>query len=169
MAKLPTYEEMAKDIAERALDTEYKGKTLREWIEQIASKQSVDVIPCIVGETVYKICPKCNKDHNGSCERCAWRGCHMTGCDVGVRVWFDGSHEEHDLQIVPYKVTEHRFVTIIKYWNIMFFATAEEAETAKAEYDTIRKIENRHKRYEAYQAWETMREKHYSFLKGGAE
>ena len=40
MAKLPTYEEMAKDIAERALDTEYKGKTLREWIEQIASKQS---------------------------------------------------------------------------------------------------------------------------------
>ena len=85
----------------------------------------------------------------------------MTGCDVGVRVWFDGSHEEHDLQIVPYKVTEHRFVTIIKYWNIMFFATAEEAETAKAEYDTIRKIENRHKRYEAYQAWETKRTRRF--------
>ena len=57
MAKLPTYEEMAKDIAERALDTEYKGKTLREWIEQIASKQSENVVelPCKVGDTVYYI------------------------------------------------------------------------------------------------------------------
>ena len=28
-------EKIAKEIAEKALDTEYKGKTIREWIEQI--------------------------------------------------------------------------------------------------------------------------------------
>lgn len=39
MAKFPSVEEMAKEIAEKALDTEYKGKTIREWIEQIASEQ----------------------------------------------------------------------------------------------------------------------------------
>lgn len=32
-------EKMAKEIAEKALDTEYKGKTIREWIEQITKEQ----------------------------------------------------------------------------------------------------------------------------------
>ena len=33
MAKLPTYEEMGKKVAEKALDEIYEGKTLREWID----------------------------------------------------------------------------------------------------------------------------------------
>ena len=32
-------EKMAKEVAEKALDTEYKGKTIREWIEQITKEQ----------------------------------------------------------------------------------------------------------------------------------
>lgn len=39
MAKIPSVEDMAKEIAEKALETEYKGKTIREWIEQIAREQ----------------------------------------------------------------------------------------------------------------------------------
>lgn len=35
MAKLPTYEEMVKKVAEMALDEIYEGKTLREWIKEI--------------------------------------------------------------------------------------------------------------------------------------
>ena len=36
--KFPTYEEMAQNVAEKALDEyEYKGKTLREWVEIIAA------------------------------------------------------------------------------------------------------------------------------------
>ena len=31
--KTPTIEELAKDIAQKALETEYKGKTIREWID----------------------------------------------------------------------------------------------------------------------------------------
>ena len=124
----------------------------------------VIVPPCKVGQTVYKICPKCNKDHNGTCERCAWRGCHMTGCDVGVRVWRGGSHGEYDLQIVPRKVTENSIITIFEWWNIMYFATEEEANTAKEEYDAIRKIADRNERYETYKAWEEKREMRYAFL-----
>lgn len=43
MAKLPTYEQMAKDVAEIALD-EYmiEGKTLREWIKVIAEQEPCD-------------------------------------------------------------------------------------------------------------------------------
>lgn len=34
--KFPTYEEMAKNVAEKALDEiEYEGKTLREWVKII--------------------------------------------------------------------------------------------------------------------------------------
>ncbi len=41
MAKLPTYEEMGKKIAEEALDGYiYKGKTLREWVDILAQTKS---------------------------------------------------------------------------------------------------------------------------------
>lgn len=126
----------------------------------------VVVPPCNVGSTVYKICPKCNEHHNGSCERCAWRDCFMTGCDVGVRVWYDGSHNEHPKQIVPRKVTKYSIITIFELWNIMYFATEEEANTAKAEYDAICNIQDRNERYEAYTAWEAKRKMHYGFLEG---
>ena len=36
--EFPTIEEFAKDVAEKALDEyEYKGKTLRQWVEIIAA------------------------------------------------------------------------------------------------------------------------------------
>ena len=45
MAKFPTIEEMAQNVAEKALDEyEYKGKTLREWVE-IISAIPVTAIP----------------------------------------------------------------------------------------------------------------------------
>lgn len=178
MSKEKQIEEMAKDLQksehwyfnDHSVDFELDRKKTAENLYNTGyRKQSDNVIPCKVGQTVYKICPKCNEKHNGSCDHCAWRGCFMTGCDVGVRVYFDGSNGDYNLQIIPYKVSENRFVTIIKYWNIMFFATAEEAETAKSEYDTIRKIEDRQERYKTYKEWETKREKHYAFLKGGEE
>lgn len=38
--KYLTYEEMAKDVAEKALDEYiYKGKTLREWIDMLSSSE----------------------------------------------------------------------------------------------------------------------------------
>lgn len=44
MAKLPTYEEMGKKIAEEALDGYiYKGKTLREWVDILAQTRWIPV------------------------------------------------------------------------------------------------------------------------------
>ena len=44
MAKLPTYEEMAKEVAEKALDEYiYKGKTLREWIDAVKQTRWIPV------------------------------------------------------------------------------------------------------------------------------
>ena len=39
MAKFPTFEEMARDVANRALDEfEYRGRTIRQWIDAIAEQ-----------------------------------------------------------------------------------------------------------------------------------
>ena len=39
------------------------------------------LFPTWIGETVYKICPKCNDKHDGSCKNCAWEGCIWSGCN----------------------------------------------------------------------------------------
>lgn len=42
MAKFPTYEEMSKEVAERALDEFlYMGKSLQEWMQIIASEDAI--------------------------------------------------------------------------------------------------------------------------------
>ena len=42
MAKIPTYEEIAKKVAEKALDEFlYEGKSIREWIKIIASEDAI--------------------------------------------------------------------------------------------------------------------------------
>jgi hypothetical protein len=93
----------------------------------------------------------------------------MTGCDVGVRVYEGGSHGDYELQIVPRRVTENSIITIFQLWNIMYFATEEEAKMATTEYDTIRKMEDRHEKYEAYKSWESKRETRYAFLERSNE
>lgn len=88
----------------------------------------------------------------------------MTGCDIGVRVYSDGSCGDKNLQIVPRKVTKNNFVTTLEYWNLMYFATEDEARTAMSEYDAIRNIEDRDERYVAYKKWEKEREIVFPFL-----
>ena len=42
MAKFPTYEEMGKKVAEKALDEFlYDGKSIREWMQIIASEDAI--------------------------------------------------------------------------------------------------------------------------------
>lgn len=43
MAKLPPIEEMAKKVAEEALDNIYMGKTLREWIDAVKQTRWIPV------------------------------------------------------------------------------------------------------------------------------
>lgn len=53
MAKFPTYEEMAKKVAEEALDGYiYKGKTLREWVDILAQTQWIPVETALPEEGV---------------------------------------------------------------------------------------------------------------------
>lgn len=122
-------------------------------------------IPIKTGQNIYKICPVCNPKHNGGCEHCAWRGCQGYGCDVGVRVCSDGSHGDYDLQIILRAVTIFSLTTILKWWNIMYFPTKEEAEKAMKEYLAIREIEDRAERYRQYKEWEDGRRYHFPFLK----
>ena len=121
-------------------------------------------LPVLIGSKIYKICPKCNNNHKGTCKHCAWSGCFPHGCDVGVRIWWEGSFEEHPLQIVEKLFTQNNFWTVLNYWNLMYFGSKEEAEAAMKEYDSIRKIEDRKERFLAYQKWESSRRVDYSNL-----
>lgn len=56
--QFPTMEEMAKEVAEKAINEyQYNGKTLNQWIEEIAiysEKQSHSIeLPLLVGDYVY--------------------------------------------------------------------------------------------------------------------
>lgn len=168
MSKEKQIKEMAKVIGENIDRVDKLAEALYNAGYRKQSENTVEV-PCKVDQTVYKICPKCNEHHNASCKHCAWSGCLGFGCDIGVSVYSDGSYNECALQIVPRKVTKYNIITILELWNIMYFATEEEANTAKDEYDTIRNIQDKHERYEAYKAWENERKQHYAFVKGGAE
>ena len=80
--KFPTYEEMGKEIAEKALDEYlYKGKTLREWIEIISAeeKQTNTAEWKIVGKTtLHYECSKCGEAGDKWDKYCKHCGRKMT-------------------------------------------------------------------------------------------
>lgn len=88
------------------------------------------VAPFKLGATVYRICPKCNDRHNGSCENCAWRGTGgVEGCNV-FGLWNDGQYPPEKCTIVPWNATWNRMPLIIQYLGIRIFPTYEEAKAA---------------------------------------
>lgn len=117
-------------------------------------------IPVQVGQKVFKICPKCNDEHNGSCKNCAWRGCIWHYCTIDVHVYEDGSFNEHKKQVVETIVTEHNLVHVIDEWNITYFETIEAAEQAIKEYEQIIEIADRHERVAKFDEWYNTRKIH---------
>lgn len=110
-------------------------------------------VPILIGDKVYKICPVCNDQHVGSCQHCAWRGCHPHGCDVGVRVWSDGSCEETPLQIIERVVTRDNYMTVLDNYDTMYFGNIASAKLGLSTYEYIRNIPDKHERYEHYKHW----------------
>lgn len=144
------------------VDEKIKDKLLDDITDIINDTMRENVycveIPCKVGDTVYKICPKCSDKHNGSCKNCAWSGClRNSACDIGVRVYQDGSFTNHELQIVEKTVYGNNISGIYDLWNIQYFATPEDAEKAKNEYEVIRNIDDYTERYAEYCKWELSR------------
>lgn len=47
IVKFPTIEELAKEIAKKAMDEyEYNGKTLRQWADMLSKGDAVEVVRC---------------------------------------------------------------------------------------------------------------------------
>lgn len=65
--KFPTYEEMGKEIAEKALDEYlYKGKTLREWIEIIIAEEKQTNTAEWIDDNGITYCSNCKYEVWGS-------------------------------------------------------------------------------------------------------
>ena len=85
-------------------------------------------LPCAIGDTVYRICPKCNDEHNGSCKNCAWIGCFSnSGCNT-YGLWSDGQFPPEECTIVPYKVFWNYIPNLLENYGKTVFLTKEEAE-----------------------------------------
>lgn len=92
-------------------------------IEDAQAKKLLMILPCKEGDIVYRICPKCNYEHDGSCKNCSWENSLFThGCDVYKS---DGTSKR---QIVPYKVTWNYYPNLIEHLGKTVFLTREEAE-----------------------------------------
>lgn len=90
-------------------------------------------LPCAMGDTVYRICPKCNDSHNGSCKNCAWENsCSNRGCTV-YGGWKDGQYPIGECNIVPYKVSWDYIPNLFENIGKRVFLTREKAEAALKE------------------------------------
>lgn len=88
------------------------------------------ILPCKVGDTVYRICPKCNDNHEASCDGCAWENTEgVKGCNV-FGLWGDGQFPANKCTIVPWIATYHRMPTVIDKLGSRIFLSREEAEAA---------------------------------------
>ena len=104
---------------------------LTEGIEVCRGFTPIDI--CIeltkhIGETIYKICPKCNPDHNESCNRCAWKGClSQVGCDI-FGLWDNGEYDANNCTIVPKTIYWNFIPTIAKELGKKAFFNPEDAK-----------------------------------------
>lgn len=81
--------------------------------------------PCKVGDTVYRICPKCSDRHNGSCTGCAWE--NSAGANWCL-VYGQAGDKAMKCQIVPYKVSWAYIPSLMEDIGKTVFLTRKEAE-----------------------------------------
>ena len=121
--------------------------------------------PCWIGDVVYKICPKCNDKHDGSCRNCAWESCIWDGCDVGTKIYPDGSCHDGTLQIVKITVGKRNFFIACENFGTMYFASKEDAEEGLREFEQIRAVEDKKLRVKMYAEWVNKRRECYKEVK----
>jgi len=93
-------------------------------LDHLADDLFID-LPCRLGETVYKICPKCNDKHDGSCENCAWRDCPKP-CDVKPQA-------DRENMIVPQTFTLSCIKLWKDLWGSVIFKDPQEAAKVLAQ------------------------------------
>lgn len=117
------------NIAQRLANCEQRLK----YYEDLEEQGKLLKLPCVVGDTVYRICPKCNDAHNGSCKNCAWENsCSNRGCTV-YGGWKDGQYPMGKCTIVPYKASWNYIPNLLENIGKRVFLTKEEAEAALKE------------------------------------
>ena len=80
-------EELLDEVQEFGIDAKHPELEMpcigNEKVTEHLAKNNVNWIPVKAGQQIYKICPICNPNHNGSCKHCAWSGCFgLCGCEI---------------------------------------------------------------------------------------
>lgn len=75
LCKLAHYEDLEEQLMESAeIDIDSMVGEFMHYYNLQKENRLIE-LPCAVGDTVYRICPKCNDRHDGSCKNCAWASC----------------------------------------------------------------------------------------------
>ena len=81
-----------------------------------------------VTDNIYRICPKCNEQHNGNCDGCSWQfAATKQGCRI-YGLWSDGQFPVEKCTVVPYAVTWEYIPNLLEHLGKTAFLTKDEAE-----------------------------------------
>lgn len=112
-------------------------------------------MPCKVGDTVYKLCPmdKVNKVSEcylsgGSC-----KNCDSDGCVYGFINKASQLSVIPPLISVPLRVTNDNIFIVMKYWNILYFKTEEDAKSGIDSYYSALEGKTAEERFTNYCKW----------------
>lgn len=107
---------------------------LLKYHERLEETGRLVILPCKVGDTVYKLCPVSAFLKKGDlwsgrvikrdCDMCSWGACDCH--DIGPQ--YDDSHKNivHEMKVGSLS----KLVRVIPYWGKFYFSTREEAEAA---------------------------------------
>lgn len=108
----------AADLIERYVSEEQAGRLLR--------------LPCVVGDTIYKICPQAKHLQYGMmwggntitqcCDRCPWRNCDCS--NIGFQ---HENHFEHTIRAITVPDLEW-LVKRLPYFNTIYFISETDAQ-----------------------------------------
>lgn len=77
---------------------------------------------------VYRICPKCNAKHEGSCKNCAWNGVISNcGCTT-FGLWGDGQYDADNCTIVKRRIIWNEIPTLAEHYLTRVFLTEQDAK-----------------------------------------
>lgn len=78
---------------------------------------------------VYRICPKCNDRHSGSCEHCDWNSVISTyGCTT-FGLWNNGHYGPDKCTIVKKAVKWNNIPTLVRHYLKHVFLSEEAAKS----------------------------------------
>ncbi len=123
-------------------------------IVKLLAENNFCQLPFKVGDIVYKLCEKKQLDLcGGIVDATVCEGCFSFPCLSGFISGEEDLAVMPILSYIPFKVNDINFTAVLDYWNILYFATEEEASDGKQDLYVALEGKTAKERFENYVNW----------------